>query len=233
MNKKLILIPDIHGREFWKDALEFIESDNIPVVFLGDYLDPYPHENIDGTSAVNNFKEILEKTKDKNNVTLLTGNHDCSYIWPEDRICQCRTDYLNFPVIQRLFRDNLERFKFGVEKEGFIITHAGIRDSWLKFTGLEKSDFLDKTIGEFDSKVIGSLGIVSDYRGGYGDFGSPVWADIREFNNTNGQNQIVGHTQQREKPIRLGNTVCIDCRDCFYVDEEGDIRWLKNDNVVE
>ena len=232
MNKKLILIPDIHGREFWKDALEYINSD-IPVVFLGDYLDPYSYEGITPEKAIDNFKEILEKTKDRKNVDLLIGNHDCTYIYPDNGICECRTDYLGFPVIQELFKENQGRFKLVTEKENFILSHAGIHKPWLEFVGLKLEEILEKNITKIPEKIINSLLCVSWYRGGIGDWGSPVWADIREFQNYYGKNQIVGHTQQQEKPVRMGNVVCLDCRECFYVDEEGDIRWLKNDNVVE
>ena len=43
---KILILPDIHGRPFWKDAVEkhFDECDKI--VFLGDYLDAYPNEEI-------------------------------------------------------------------------------------------------------------------------------------------------------------------------------------------
>ena len=37
---KILLIPDIHGRDFWKKAKDF-EGE---IVFLGDYLDPYRFE---------------------------------------------------------------------------------------------------------------------------------------------------------------------------------------------
>ena len=40
----LLIIPDVHGREFWKDAVE--EYPNLPVIFLGDYMDPYSYEGI-------------------------------------------------------------------------------------------------------------------------------------------------------------------------------------------
>ena len=44
MNKVLIL-PDIHGRQFWKKPCENIDNYD-KVVFLGDYLDPYNFEFI-------------------------------------------------------------------------------------------------------------------------------------------------------------------------------------------
>ena len=41
---KVLVLPDIHGRKFWRKTL----ADNIgqvdKVIFLGDYLDPYQKE---------------------------------------------------------------------------------------------------------------------------------------------------------------------------------------------
>lgn len=38
-----LIIPDVHGRDFWKDAANRFPGN---IVFLGDYLDPYPLEGI-------------------------------------------------------------------------------------------------------------------------------------------------------------------------------------------
>ena len=78
MKQKLLIIPDVHGRTFWKEALE---SDNYKkVIFLGDYVDPYWFEGIDNFTAIFNFKDILsQKTKDPDRIVLLLGNHDLSY----------------------------------------------------------------------------------------------------------------------------------------------------------
>ena len=39
MKEKILIIPDVHGRSFWKKAVE--TGDYEKVVFLGDYADPY------------------------------------------------------------------------------------------------------------------------------------------------------------------------------------------------
>ena len=41
-NRKLIIIPDVHGRSFWRDAVK--RNPGAEFIFLGDYLDPYPDE---------------------------------------------------------------------------------------------------------------------------------------------------------------------------------------------
>lgn len=72
MATELVLIPDIHGRSFWRNAVK--KHRNHPVVFLGDYVDPYRGESITNEDALANFKEIIAYAKDNNHVTLLLGN---------------------------------------------------------------------------------------------------------------------------------------------------------------
>lgn len=50
--RKQIIIPDIHGREFWREAVKGIDGET-HVVFLGDYLDPYEDDRIDWSDAFN------------------------------------------------------------------------------------------------------------------------------------------------------------------------------------
>lgn len=69
---EMLIVPDVHGRTFWKDVID----SNLSVVFLGDYTDPYPQEEISKKQTIDNFKEIIEFAKEnKNRVTLLLGNH--------------------------------------------------------------------------------------------------------------------------------------------------------------
>ena len=92
-NIHTILIPDVHGRKFWEDALPFIES-GVPTIFLGDYLDVYGHEGISPDFAVEQFERIIELAKIHSNIQLLLGNHDAGYAM-DPYICDCRTDRKN------------------------------------------------------------------------------------------------------------------------------------------
>ena len=56
MKKGILIIPDIHGRDFWKKAVDSKGYDKI--IFLGDYTDPYDFEGITEETAVENFKYI-------------------------------------------------------------------------------------------------------------------------------------------------------------------------------
>lgn len=61
MSKEIIIIPDIHGRDFWKEAVEkYPDADTI---FLGDYLDPYGYERISFRKAMENFREIIKQDR--------------------------------------------------------------------------------------------------------------------------------------------------------------------------
>jgi predicted phosphodiesterase len=84
----VMIIPDLHGRKFWRKAI----ADNIgnvdKVVFLGDYLDPYGdeiEENPDSMDCISFYDApgLLEtlndiirlKKNEPNKYILLTGNH--------------------------------------------------------------------------------------------------------------------------------------------------------------
>ena len=96
----MIIIPDIHGRNFWKEAIKGHEDEEI--VFLGDYVDPYSSlENVDTWNGLDSLSEVIDfKKAHPDNVTLLLGNHDLSYL--SDHIVQCRHDDENHDEIRLL-----------------------------------------------------------------------------------------------------------------------------------
>jgi len=230
---KLIIIPDVHGRNFWKEALSYIES-GVPTVFLGDYLDPYEHEGISGCEALYNFSEIIEVKKKNPGVKLLVGNHDCTYIWPELKICRDRCDYSIFDSALSLFKESGDLY-LGLRLGSWVLSHAGFNRYWLEDIGrLGISDIAGKEIQTLDkSRIIKPLNYCSWYRGGDDRGGSPVWSDIREYRFTDWEKQIVGHTQQREVPRIEGNTVCLDCRQCFWLDDDEGIRYLRTGEKIK
>ncbi len=73
--RNVLVLPDVHGRKFWKKPCENIENYD-KVVFLGDYFDPYDFEKISVVDCIENFNEILElKRNNMDKVILLIGNH--------------------------------------------------------------------------------------------------------------------------------------------------------------
>ena len=72
--KKIIIIPDVHGRSFWRDLVaQYKNQEEIQIVFLGDYLDPYPFERITPEQSIIEFKDIIEEAKNSNNKLVLTS----------------------------------------------------------------------------------------------------------------------------------------------------------------
>ena len=62
-NNDIIVIPDIHGRQFWRRAVElYPDADTI---FLGDYHDPYPAEGITNEESLANLRELFDYVKPK------------------------------------------------------------------------------------------------------------------------------------------------------------------------
>lgn len=239
----MIVIPDVHGRTFWKDAIKGRENEEI--IFEGDYLDPYPDENISPESALKNFKEIIEfKKQHPDNVVLLVGNHDCHYFYPGFDAASRYCRYLSHDI-EKLFKDNIELFQLAYEKDiagkHFVFSHAYIHKLWLDDL-YGKGRWRRKTIirrlnKDFKKTLYGlgcALNNVSCYRGGWESYGSMVWADIREvdmFQKPNiGDYNIFGHTQLI-RPIVTEYKACLDCRRAFILNDEGKICKLDGTEV--
>lgn len=240
--KKLIIIPDVHGRSFWRKAVEDFPEEEF--IFLGDYLDPYPREGISSEQAFEGLEEIValkERRPDK--VTLLWGNHDLHYLY--SILEGSRWDRSNAGKNWSFFKEHETCFKIAAERtvcgKRYLFTHAGVGKQWVKY--------LDSSLNEeqvtaawlnscFPSHpFIQHLSCVSMLRGGFSQFGSCIWADAREHfdeeNNFACIIQIFGHTMMSE-PINYDNRIfCLDCQECFYLDlENGGIFFLYNQNPI-
>lgn len=209
-NINTLVIPDVHGRTFWRYAIDLFpksEYPNLNIVFLGDYVDPYDFENISRNDAIFNFKEILDIAKIDDRIHLLIGNHDMHYFY--DAPYKSRVDYLNYTTISKLFKDNMDLFNVAFENiiNGikYLYTHAGVTSYWLKHLqfmgqiGLDNKRLNDdqkkfcKMLSEMTpdadklNKLLGNfqgeanLWMPSWYRGGDYQDGSCIWADLREW----------------------------------------------------
>ena len=77
MTKKVLVVPDVHGRLFWKEPVKRHLEEVDRVVFLGDYLDPYADEDEVADDIFENLQEIVAlKEEHPEKVVLLKGNHD-------------------------------------------------------------------------------------------------------------------------------------------------------------
>lgn len=241
----ILIIPDVHGRPFWKDAVEKHLEECDKVIFLGDYLDEYPDENITRKQSKENFKEIINlKENNRDKVILLLGNHDLHYMHREFTRSS-RYSSSNAYNYKQMFLSHESFFKIAHEEmindKKYLFTHAGVMKSWYErnkeIIGELTTDNINKLQG-FRNGIL-SLAEVSKYRSWIGEeSGSPLWSDVRE--KIDGEKsmidhvipnedsyvkeydyQIFGHTQLTENPIITDKWVCIDCRRAFVLNEEG------------
>ena len=215
---KILVLPDIHGRKFWKQPCENSEEYD-KIVFLGDYFDPYDFEGITVEDAIQNFKEILSFTNDNPKAVMLLGNHDMPYFskgyyalskW------HCRHSKMHHDEISKLFGEYNGSFKIAYAQDNVLFTHAGVLSDWLDFVfdyKYEKTIDLEELCNDLNNlpneeRGLWNLYMVSSYRGGDDPFSSCIWADVHEmyWNVQNAQNekhepiydinQVFGHTLQ-------------------------------------
>lgn len=251
-----LIIPDVHGRLFWKEAIE--QYPNLPVVFLGDYLDPYCNhlEDIKKEDAIDRFLQILEyKHKNPERVTLLLGNHDLHYFCEID--CS-RKDIEHKEAILEIFKTNFMDFKLAevveISNRSFLISHAGVLPGWLdlRFENISKKDAkaicnaINECFFEDPEFKVQLVRDISGLRGGTIEFGSPVWADVKEHEATvpftnellkdypfalpDNIYQIFGHSQQEKDPIYRPHFCCLDCRRAFILCKDGHIMELEKNS---
>lgn len=233
----MIVIPDIHGRTFWKETVK-LRKPREEVIFLGDYMDPYPYEGIDYSEAFKNLNEIIEyKKKYPSLVTLLIGNHDIHYIHNMGG-GNSRYDYFHSRQIESKFNENRDLFLLAYEKKigkkKFIFSHAGIHKAWINdwfgnsVTKKNVVDYLNNLYRTESTDLLRALDQYSVYRNGWESYGSILWADIREWTKSEksdyGDVQVFGHTQLKNDPINLGDVLYdIDVRRGFRIDENGNV----------
>ncbi len=254
--KNLIVFPDIHGRIFWKQYINSLSQEEIQqtlFVFLGDYMDPYEYENISEAEAFANFKDIINfKKEHMDNVILLIGNHDCSYLYSKD-ICSSRYCYSILQELIAFYKENLNLFQLAYEIEyngkRYVFSHAGIHNKFLgllKVYGIDDNpDNIVTTLNNLytesmqnyemrnNTELARLLSTYSRFRGlSPYDYGSCIWADIREFyvlyktkdTQPQVQYQVFGHTQLKDNPIIEDTFACLDCRKTFKIE---------NDTIIE
>lgn len=214
---KTLVIPDIHGRTFWKDpkVLDFEGK----IIFLGDYVDQYPDEKIYWKDSINNFKEILEFAKSNDNVILLIGNHDYHYMYNYGKCSRFSGKY--FRKLNKLYLTNINLFKITHYDDinNILYSHAGVLKGWLEDINTELKDIND-LIKIKPSK----LWKINHQRGGYDNNGSAIWADLNEhcLDEILDENmiQIFGHTQLEIPFIEVvKNRFCIDSKQVFIVED--------------
>lgn len=202
-NPILLIIPDIHGRLFWISSTR--KYPDLPVIFLGDYLDPYTHyEGILPNEALANFKEILDfKKANMERVTLLLGNHDIHYFDKDFLFTHAGVD--------------LGWLRYRMPK-------VNVNDVHNICKSLNDKLMTEESLFDF---VFNGLMDVSASRWGYAIYPSPVWTDETDHQYMRERlpnvYQVFGHTQQESEPVITEQYACLDCRRAFLITNKGNI----------
>lgn len=206
--KQIIIIPDVHGREFWKPIVaKYKNNKDVLIVFLGDYLDPYTSiENISHADALFNFMVLVNHAATADNIILLIGNHDLHY-FPKflyGHGCR-RFEEAKYEICQ-IFDDNSDLFQVAYETyindRKYLFTHAGVLTGWLNWLATQDEENHDEWDEEQEQDLqfyrslkpdaqslnqlttcragLNALYSISIERSGPHPFGSCMWADVRE-----------------------------------------------------
>lgn len=249
--EEILIIPDVHGRKFWKEPCENWKG---KIVFLGDYFDPYPQEEITDEMAYVNAIEVfkfIEENSDR--VIALLGNHDLHYL-SDDFAESTRYSFRYAPKIRELLNKYIKYFKLAYETNNILFTHAGVTESWgnafenSEFSNPSKPvsenlNYLLKKVLEGDYNAISLLSWVGRVRGGWNLSGSCVWADIYETLYCNKYyldiTQIVGHSKVKEicgteELRKLGgitnydnSVIYTDCQKACILTKEGKVTYYE------
>lgn len=237
---KILIVPDVHGRDFWRIPCLVHHDEFDKIIFLGDYLDHYPGESTKQHDIDTLRHIILFKKTYLDKVILLIGNHDCPYIWPDTYgkalgNYWCRHDDTNHNEIHDIFIENLDLFQIAwdcpYKDTKVLFTHAGVNQGFKDICGLDAEQINTFFLKEKSGNVPNVVGLTSCsfYRGGYAQWGSPVWADIREHFNEpiTDVYQIFGHTYA-EDVIQYSNFIMTDIgKTCWTFDTEGEFKVEK------
>ena len=103
----ILVIPDLHGRPFWREAV--LGADGRHIVFLGDYADPFPDEGLSPDQALAELEAVISlKREHPDKTSLLLGNHDLQYLWPD--FPKTRFDERNARRYASLYMENRDCF---------------------------------------------------------------------------------------------------------------------------
>lgn len=201
MAKQILVVPDVHGRLFWKEpVMKYLDVVD-KVVFLGDYLDPYEGEEGLADDIFENMMEIVRlKRNNREKVVLLKGNHDQHYASErfEEQTGGTRMDQQNWNKYHQAFTDYIDVFQIAhmefIKGIPYVFSHAGLTLYWLKKVNENVWNLFDNKISIADPEIIERINLLDDegvgqdmlatigsYRSWFGEkTGSVLWADIEE-----------------------------------------------------
>lgn len=211
MSKKII--PDIHGRQFWKTINPEQSS---KIVFLADYVDSF---RISAEKQYRNLLGIIElKNKYPEKIILLLGNHDIQYLFISEMKHRCSGfQPKEANKFHWLFNDNKELFQncYWDSEDKILYSHAGMTNAlfdnltqkYWPYNG-DMGEICDN-INRYSPKEIY---FNSPVRGGHDAFSGLFWTHTTELEKDGYPiKQVVGHTWQANRKIKYINNKFAVC----------------------
>ncbi len=200
---KIIAIGDIHGRNTWKKIIAKEAYDKL--IFIGDYFDSKENSSIE--TQLSCFEAIIDlKTKQDENVILLTGNHDFHYL---NHVGEkyggfqfTHSERIN-SVLQPAYDTGLLTMCWQYDQ--FLFSHAGITNTWCSRQRISPHN-LTQEINLLFTLALHAFTFVKGTYNGDSPENSPIWVrppSLRQ-DMIGSYFQIVGHTSQQ--------TICIEER---------------------
>ena len=237
----ILIIPDIHGRSFWEEAINDVtehrrEFDE--VVFLGDYFDPYPTEDISECQAISNWERLYDTlfgTYLMCAPVFLIGNHDAHYISKvfAAKATSSRKSERHLHTIEGIFEDRHRMFQVAFDTtiggKKVLFTHAGINRGWAErhkdLVGTVSADSLNNLTKSDEGWL--ALSDVGEVRGGWAKTGGPMWADVSEHYDADGKPyaidgydfEIFAHTR-KDEPVINASFAMLDARRPFILADD-------------
>jgi hypothetical protein len=207
------------------------------IIFVGDYVDSFTVSNLEIKKNLEDIIFFKKTCPDK--VVLLLGNHDISYIVPNQE-CSGFRSTMKWDLAD-IFTKNANLFKLAHQIGNVLWTHAGVTVGWWKEFEKEmydpKNRFIDVARDNMGANFADLLNLGWDMKlesiynvdhisGGFQMWAGPLWVrpHVLNKNAMGGIKQIVGHTPQAAI-WECENVVYIDCLehggdsgDCYALD---------------
>lgn len=208
--KRIIVVGDIHGRNFWKSITEKEKWDKF--IFIGDYFDSF---DISVGEQMTNFREIAKfKEENPDKVVLLIGNHDEHYF---PFMGNSGTSGYNAGAAHNyghLLMTYKDLMQMAHSEDNILFTHAGVGETWLEQNGLypmEDFVYTSNNIVERVNEIWKHKPLLFKFNGweptGDNMGQTPIWIRPRSLMKDSqnikkaGIIQVVGHTSQKQIDI--------------------------------
>jgi hypothetical protein len=210
---KIVALGDTHGRDIWKKIVK-VEEDFDKFIFVGDYFDS--REDIDASTQIKNFKEILTfKKENPDKVILIIGNHDFHYLKGCGETYSGYQQYaavdINEVLQPALTSGHLQICHVFDE---YIFSHAGLTQTWCENNEIDLFNIEESVNVKFMESMESFKFEYGENLDRSGDdiTQSPIWVRIPSLlkDMVKGFTYVIGHTTIREMHM-TNSVIAIDC----------------------